>query len=427
MPVNYKLITIFASEDSRWDGKPLSEAVVKHVKDLKTVARCMVFRGASGCYENGEIATPNILEFSYNMPVKIEILIPEAEADSVLNSLKIMVADGVVTINDVKVCSFKSSKRLIPGHLKVKDVMTLAPQAAAPDTPVNEVINWLLTSPFNGVPVIDAKGRVAGMITQNDLIQKAKLPIRVGLLARLGPDDRKNFLDSHLPLKAEEIMTRPAIVINEEQHLNAAVQLMLKHRLKRLPVVNSQGGLTGLLSRVDIFKTIAQQSSKWSVLAGRNIEVTGSSLVKDIMDREMHIVRPDAPVAEVIEMICSEAVQRVAVVDCDGRLLGLISDCDILPLIVSLHLSVWDLFVSKLTFAEAGRKSKGLLEHSKAKTAAALMKQDLITIQEDAPVDAAIQLMTQKGLKRLPVIDSNGIFKGMISRDELLRSAVRQR
>ena len=124
MPVNYKLITLFTSEDCHWNGKPLYEAVVNHVKDLKTIARCIVTRGIAGCYESGEVATQKLLELSYNMPLKIEILIPEAEAGSVLASLEKMVTDGVITNDDLKVYSFKSSKHLVPKQLKVKDIMT---------------------------------------------------------------------------------------------------------------------------------------------------------------------------------------------------------------------------------------------------------------------------------------------------------------
>ena len=424
MPVNYKLITIFASEDSRWNGKPLYEAVIKHVRGLKTAARCIVTRSVAGCYENGEVATQKLLELSLNMPIKIEVLIPEAEADSVLAVFEEIVTDGVVTMDNLNVCSFKSSKRLVPKQLKVKDVMTPSPKTATPDTPGIDVIHLLLSSPFNGVPVVDSNHHVIGIITQNDLIQKANLPIRLGLVARLEPEERKTLLNASVSKKAQEIMTHPVITIKEEQHLPEAVHLMLKHHLKRLPVVDNQSVLVGMLSRVDVFDTITKHASKWTALEARNVEITNITSLKDIMNREMHTVKPDTPVAEVIDMITSDEIQRVAVVDSNGRLLGLISDFDLLPLISGHPLSIWDLFVSKLTFSEVGRKHKELIEHVKAKTAAEIMKKNIITIPENATIDEAIQLMTQKGLKRLPVVDENGAFKGMITRESVLRTAI---
>ena len=50
------------------------------------------------------------------------------------------------------------------------------------------------------------------------------------------------------------------------------------------------------------------------------------------------------------------------------------------------------------------------------------MNTDIVTVQETTPIDTAIALMTEKGLKRLPVLDPGGKFKGMISRDSLLRT-----
>jgi CBS domain-containing protein len=50
------------------------------------------------------------------------------------------------------------------------------------------------------------------------------------------------------------------------------------------------------------------------------------------------------------------------------------------------------------------------------------MKTDLVTIREDAHIDDAIRLMTQRQIKRLPVVDAEGRFRGMISRDQLLRA-----
>ena len=54
------------------------------------------------------------------------------------------------------------------------------------------------------------------------------------------------------------------------------------------------------------------------------------------------------------------------------------------------------------------------------------MNTTIVTVQETTPIDAAIVLMTEKGVKRLPVLDSEGKFKGLISRDSLLRTGFGQ-
>jgi CBS domain-containing protein len=57
-------------------------------------------------------------------------------------------------------------------------------------------------------------------------------------------------------------------------------------------------------------------------------------------------------------------------------------------------------------------------------TAGMVMKTELVTVHDDMMIEEAISLMVEKGLKRLPVIDADGRFRGMISRDELLRTGL---
>ena len=63
-----------------------------------------------------------------------------------------------------------------------------------------------------------------------------------------------------------------------------------------------------------------------------------------------------------------------------------------------------------------------LHEYLRAKTAGEVMSTNIVTVQEDAPIDEAIRLMLERAIKRLPVVDSEGKYKGMVSRDSLLRA-----
>ena len=50
------------------------------------------------------------------------------------------------------------------------------------------------------------------------------------------------------------------------------------------------------------------------------------------------------------------------------------------------------------------------------------MNTNIVTVQEDAPINEAIRLMLDRAIKRLPVVDSEGKYKGMVSRDSLLHA-----
>ena len=68
-------------------------------------------------------------------------------------------------------------------------------------------------------------------------------------------------------------MTRPAVVITEDSKLTEAVDLMLGKKVKRLPVVNENGLLTGMLSRVDVFRTITREAPDWDAIRQRSVQV----------------------------------------------------------------------------------------------------------------------------------------------------------
>jgi CBS domain-containing protein len=247
--------------------------------------------------------------------------------------------------------------------------------------------------------------------------------MRLGLLAESNGDKMAAVLESLVSKQTEEVMTRPAISIEEDRWATEAVDLMINKRVKRLPVVNSHGKLVGMLSRIDIFRTIMKEAPDWNAFKEQNIEVGNLHLVSDIMRRDTQAVLPETPIEEVMRIIDSNDIQRVTVVDKEGRFLGLISDRDLLATFSTEHQEgIWDYFISKIPFTERGRRHRELREHLRARTAAEVMNTNIVTVQEDSTIDEAIRFMTERALKRLPVIDSEGKFKGMISRDSLLRT-----
>ena len=421
MPLTYSVIEIFSNEEARCQGKPLPEAIVNHIRKLKIAARCIVTRGIGGCYENGEVATQNIVILSFNMPLKIEIVLPSAELDLVLPAIEEMVCEGIVTLRSAEVRCHKTRKRLIPRQFKVRDIMTPSPEAVTVSTPVSEVVRLLLSSVFTGVPVVDKDHRPLGIISQGDLIYRAGMPMRLGLLAKSDPVKMNTFLESLAHKRAEEIMSHPAVSIKEDEQAVEAVNLMLKRNLKRLPVVNAAGRLVGILSRLDVFRTVMAESPDWKTFRGQDIHVDNLRLVSDIMRRDTHTVLHDTSVEEILRFIDSNDIQRVAVVDKNGRLLGLISDQDLLTAFSDSHPGIWDYFMSLLPLGDRKRNIGEFGDTLRSKTAEEVMTTDFITIEEHATIDEAIRLMTKNSLHRLPVLDSEGKFKGMISRDALLR------
>lgn len=415
MPLSYCVIEVYTSEEARWQRQPLWEAIMERVVKAQAASRCLVFKGVAGAYENGELSSSHLEILSYNMPIKLEIVVPTAECERLLDELAPIVTDGIVAVRDAHVRVHRVKHRLIPRQLRARDVMTDEPTTVREDTPVSQIIPTLLTAEFNAVPVVDAEQRPVGIITQRDLIERAHMPIRLGLLAELEQPQLDEYLANIAHMKAAEVMTSPVVTVEEDRRLDQVAQLMLRRNLKRFPVVDSEGRLLGMLARLDIFGTIAERAEQARALEERKVDVGQVATVGDIMAREQATATPHATGAEVLELLRTRGIQRVAVVDDDGRLLGLITDGDLLTALSGPRGGVWD-YLSR---------RPDMLKVAETTTAADIMVKDLTTVREDTPVAQAIRLMSEHGHKRLPVVDEKGRFEGMVSRQSLLAAGAR--
>lgn len=420
--MDYKIVEIFTSEDAQWHNRPLYQAVVEQVNDMKLAARTIVTKGIEGSYENGEIVTGRLEVLSYNLPIRISIILPSMELDQVLALVKEMVSDGILAVRDLEVIVHRTQKLPLPKHIRVRAIMMPSPKRVKVDTPLDDVARLLLSSTFTGLPVVDEKNHPVGVISQGDLIYKADMPMRLGLLAKAEKDNLEAVLTALRAKRAGEIMTSPAVTICEEQPVTVAVELMIAKRVKRLVVVDKAGKLTGILSRVDIFRAGLRESPDWRRFQKQSIDVANIRTVADIKRRDVVTVQPETPLDEVARIIDSHDIQRVCVVDKDGRFLGMIFDSDLLFAFADQHPGIWDYFASKLPFTEQHKRHSELLKFLKAKCAADVMKSEIITVTEDTPIEDAVRLMLEHAIKRLPVVDFDGKFKGIISRESLLRA-----
>ena len=420
MALEYRVIEIYTSEGSVSRGAPVYERVVEYVQGLNTSARCLVFKAVGGGYETGETASSKVLDLSYNMPLKIEIVVPAAESEQILADLDRIVVDGLLGVRGLTVLSNKTKGRLLSPRLLVRDLMTPDPVRVREDDSLDNILAALLSSTFTGVPVVDDQNRVVGVLSQTDMIYRAGMPLRLALMA--GARDRIEEIKRGLSHRlAKDIMNSPPVCIDEKAPATRAVAAMIEKGVKRLPVTDDSGKLIGIVSRTDIFKAVTRASATAEKSREQSAVFENVRQVSDIMEPAPATVRPDEPVEEVIRLIHARGVIRVWVTDRDGRLLGMISDRNLLAAFHEEHPGIWELLCrvmpsrdKKACFRDFGAKLR-------RKTAGEIMKTDIVSAKEGAPVEEAIEIMTKKEFRRLPVVGEDGKLKGVVSRETLLR------
>lgn len=128
-------------------------------------------------------------------------------------------------------------------------------------------------------------------------------------------------------------------------------------------------------------------------------------------------VHATTPVSNVVRMLLSGGFNGIPVVDDLDRPIGVITQGDLI--------SRGKMPVRLGLMQQLGQENLDAVLKEMADTRAEqIMTQPVITIAEDSPLSHAVDRMLKNNLKRLPVVDPDGTFLGMISRDSLLRAAI---
>ncbi|MGC1284846.1 MAG: CBS domain-containing protein [Streptosporangiaceae bacterium] len=138
-------------------------------------------------------------------------------------------------------------------HSTMRDVMTTKVVTVDRITPYKEIVRLLAEHKISAVPVLTMGRHVAGVVSEADLLAAEDQEARK---ARAGKADHLPWSrgqgKQHPPLTAEQLMTSPAVTIHPDAPIPRAASLMHSRHVKRLPVVDPDGKLLGIVSRRDL-------------------------------------------------------------------------------------------------------------------------------------------------------------------------------
>ena len=149
-----------------------------------------------------------------------------------------------------------------------QDIMTRDVITVTPDTDITHATKLLLENRINGMPVVDAKQRLVGIVCQSDMIAKQKripLPSLFTLLAGyISPTSAKQFEKEVQKIAATQVaqaMTIDPVTVRPETTLEEIAALMVGKKLHTLPVVD-KGTLVGIIGKEDMLRSLMGGSSK---------------------------------------------------------------------------------------------------------------------------------------------------------------------
>ena len=148
--------------------------------------------------------------------------------------------------------------------VKAKDIMSADVITVQKDATIEEIAHILTEKNISGVPVVDDDNSVIGVVTQKDLLYKKIEPrfppvveILGGLIFLKSVKNYNEELRKLVATKAEEIMTKKVVTVDEDTDIERIAELMVEQDINRIPVVKASK-LVGIISRTDVVKYIAK-------------------------------------------------------------------------------------------------------------------------------------------------------------------------
>lgn len=148
--------------------------------------------------------------------------------------------------------------------LTARDIMTSEPVTVTPETTIAEASKIMLDRRFNGLPVVDGEGRLAGIICQSDLVMQHKeiaVPsfffLLDGFIPLQWPGKYEEQVQRMLALTVGEAMTARPRTVRPDTPVATIAALMVDEKYHTLPVVEDDQ-LVGVVGKEDMLRTIAR-------------------------------------------------------------------------------------------------------------------------------------------------------------------------
>ncbi len=171
--------------------------------------------------------------------------------------------------------------------MQAKDVMTINVISVSEDTPVHEVVRLLLKHHISAVPVVDGARKVAGIVSEGDLLRpegtSRAAARRPWWLEAVFAGQTVGYDKAH-GRTAGAIMTRNVVTVDEDTPLNRIAELLERRRIKRVPVVKD-GRLTGIVSRANLLHGLADTIVEHHEPGAAKDRQIRDELVKILLDK----------------------------------------------------------------------------------------------------------------------------------------------
>jgi CBS domain-containing protein len=146
-----------------------------------------------------------------------------------------------------------------------KDIMTHQVITVSPEENVDQVTRLLVENKISGIPVVDSENHLAGIVTEKDLMVKAKelkvpfyLTVFDSIIYLENPNKFKEEIRKYTAHKVKDVMTTKVITAEEDTPVSDIVELLTEHNINRVPIVR-RNKVIGIVTRNDVLKALVRK------------------------------------------------------------------------------------------------------------------------------------------------------------------------
>ncbi|MEW6715812.1 MAG: CBS domain-containing protein [Nitrospirota bacterium] len=183
--------------------------------------------------------------------------------DDILQAMKKMKGYVDITTGDFKEVyrfAYQHAIDRLMNFTKAKEIMTKNVISVKKDTPLLQIVEIMADHEISGVPVVDEEDKVIGVISEKDFLSRMGVKSSMGVIVQL-LQKRGDIPQPMLWQKAENIMNSPALTVHEDTPISEITNIFTEKNINRVPVVNSEGRIAGIISRADALRFIPHTSS----------------------------------------------------------------------------------------------------------------------------------------------------------------------
>lgn len=150
-------------------------------------------------------------------------------------------------------------------ELLARDIMTRKVITIGKDATVSELVRKLLRYKISGVPIVNEKNELIGIVSEADIIIKmSSLPFPISFsFAFL--DNFESYTKStreFMETRVEDIMSKKVKTAGEDMTLSKVVNIMINNNINRIPVVDEKNKLTGIITRADVMRSMIKKAGE---------------------------------------------------------------------------------------------------------------------------------------------------------------------